>query len=256
MANDDQPADDPWLTLVEIADELRLSPATIRSWIAKGLLDATRSGRRKWLVRRSELDRMLAREGDVHRQRATRQPGEPMLRRWPVDIVSPPGSTTWTPGERVDPDDWLGVAQWEWLAAVEQSRMAPPDAWFTGRLRHIADAAVRKAGALALFDDEEPVAGMTSRPRTRRFSPTSCAPAAPDPDRAVCGPGLTVGWSGCPKQCGLGQPRDSGAHSGIWRRFCTTSLTRWTASEGLARAADGLDQLQQELQQELQQPLL
>ncbi len=157
MASDDQPADDPWLTLVEIADELRLSPATIRSWIAKGLLDATRSGRRKWLVRRSELDRMLAREGDVHRQRATRQPGEPTLRRWPVDTVSPPGSPTWTPGDRVDLEDWLGVAQWEWLAAVEQSRMAPPDAWFTGRLRHIADAAVRKAGALALFDDDEPV---------------------------------------------------------------------------------------------------
>ncbi|MGI8711645.1 MAG: helix-turn-helix domain-containing protein [Solirubrobacteraceae bacterium] len=158
MRDDDQPADDPWLTLAEIADELRLSPATIRSWVAKGLLEATRAGRRKWLVRRSDLDRMLAREDEVHRQRATLQPGELLPRRGPVDTVSPPGSPTRErDGEKIDPEDWLGVAQWEWLAAVEQSRMAPPDAWFTGRLRHIADAAVRKAGALGLFDDDEPI---------------------------------------------------------------------------------------------------
>jgi hypothetical protein len=31
MADDGQSADDPWLTLAEIAAELRLSPATIRS---------------------------------------------------------------------------------------------------------------------------------------------------------------------------------------------------------------------------------
>jgi excisionase family DNA binding protein len=143
-ADDDRAADDPWLTLAEIAAELRLSPATIRSWIAKGLLDGTRAGRRKWLVRRSDLDRMLAREEGIHRQRAALDPGELLPRREPVDAVSPPGSPTWEPdGEKVDPEDWLGIAQWEWRAAVEQSRMAPPDAWFAGRLRHIADAAVR-----------------------------------------------------------------------------------------------------------------
>jgi excisionase family DNA binding protein len=157
-ADDDRAGDDPWLTLAEIADELRLSPATIRSWVAKGLLEATRAGRRKWLVRRSDLDRMLAREEEVHRQRAALNLGELLPRREPVDTVSPPGSPTWEPdGEKVDPEDWLGIAQWEWRAAVEQSRMAPPDAWFAGRLRHIADAAVRKAGALSLFDDDEPI---------------------------------------------------------------------------------------------------
>jgi excisionase family DNA binding protein len=184
MADDDQSSDDPWLTLAEIADELRLSPATIRSWVAKGLLEATRAGRRKWLVRRSDLDRMLAREEDVHRQRAALKPGELLRRRGPVDTVSPPGSPTWTPGGAVDPEDWLGIAQWEWLAAVEQSRMAPPDAWFAGRLRHIADAAVRKAGALSLFDDEEairwdgepvadtPVLSYELRPGATRPGPT------------------------------------------------------------------------------------
>lgn len=51
--------DDPWLTVAEIADELRVNPATVRLWISKGLLPATRIGMRKLLVRRSDLDYML-----------------------------------------------------------------------------------------------------------------------------------------------------------------------------------------------------
>jgi len=43
----------------EIAEELRMSPATMRSWISSGTLRAMRPGKRKLLVRRSELDRML-----------------------------------------------------------------------------------------------------------------------------------------------------------------------------------------------------
>jgi excisionase family DNA binding protein len=54
---------DPWLTLAEIAAELRVNPATVRLWISRGQLDATRPGRRKLLVRRSEVDRMLAQPG-------------------------------------------------------------------------------------------------------------------------------------------------------------------------------------------------
>src|ERR1700744_2365133 len=50
---------DPWLTVAEIAEELRLTAGTIRTWIADGTLQAKRAGKRKWLVRRSELDRML-----------------------------------------------------------------------------------------------------------------------------------------------------------------------------------------------------
>ena len=52
--------DDPWLTLAEIADELRVNPATVRLWVRKGQLEATRAGMRKLIVRRSELERMLA----------------------------------------------------------------------------------------------------------------------------------------------------------------------------------------------------
>ena len=49
--------EDYWLTLAEIAAELRVNPATVRLWIARGRLPATRPGQRKLLVRRSDVDR-------------------------------------------------------------------------------------------------------------------------------------------------------------------------------------------------------
>ena len=55
--------EDPWLTLAEIAAELRVNPATVRLWIARGRLPATRPGQRKLLVRRSDVDRMLGHRG-------------------------------------------------------------------------------------------------------------------------------------------------------------------------------------------------
>ena len=54
------------LTLAEIAAELsRSDPSTVRLWVSQGRLGASRAGQRKWLVRRSELQRMLGREGPV-----------------------------------------------------------------------------------------------------------------------------------------------------------------------------------------------
>jgi excisionase family DNA binding protein len=50
---------DPWLTVAEIASELRVNPATVRLWVSKGALPATRAGQRKLLIRRSDFDRML-----------------------------------------------------------------------------------------------------------------------------------------------------------------------------------------------------
>ena len=35
--------EDPWLTVAEIADELRVNPATVRLWISKGMLPAMRA---------------------------------------------------------------------------------------------------------------------------------------------------------------------------------------------------------------------
>ena len=36
-----------------------VNPATVRQWVSKGQLKASRAGVRKWIVRRSDLDRML-----------------------------------------------------------------------------------------------------------------------------------------------------------------------------------------------------
>jgi len=55
--------EDYWLTIAEIAAELRVNPATVRLWIARGRLPATRPGQRKLLVRRSDVDRMLGHRG-------------------------------------------------------------------------------------------------------------------------------------------------------------------------------------------------
>ena len=146
--------DDPWLTLAEIAEELRMSPATIRSWISKGTLRAMRPGQRKLLVRRSELDRMLRGEDmdgpDV----------EPGAETWrAMDTINPPGRSPHWPAEAVEHvtrGGWLGVTETEWRDALRGSAMAPPDAGFVVRIREIAEAAARKAAALANLGDEAP----------------------------------------------------------------------------------------------------
>ena len=50
--------DDPWLTVPQVSEELKLHPATVRVWINTGRLAAVRAGR-TWRVRRSEVDRAL-----------------------------------------------------------------------------------------------------------------------------------------------------------------------------------------------------
>ncbi len=53
------PENDPWLTVKQVAEQLQMNPQTIRIWIEKGKLSAVRPGTRRWLVRQSEVDRML-----------------------------------------------------------------------------------------------------------------------------------------------------------------------------------------------------
>jgi len=75
---DPEDLDDPWLTVAEIASELRVNPATVRLWVSKGTLPATRAGQRKLLIRRSDLDAML--EAIRSQPRALgRQPRPPEL---------------------------------------------------------------------------------------------------------------------------------------------------------------------------------
>jgi excisionase family DNA binding protein len=56
---DPEELEDSWLTVAEIASELRVNPATVRLWVSKGTLPATRAGHRKLIIRRSDLDLML-----------------------------------------------------------------------------------------------------------------------------------------------------------------------------------------------------
>ena len=50
--------EDPWLTVPQVSEELKLHPATVRAWVKSGRLAAVRAGR-TWRMRRSEVDRAL-----------------------------------------------------------------------------------------------------------------------------------------------------------------------------------------------------
>jgi excisionase family DNA binding protein len=134
--------DDAWLTLAEIAEELRLSPVTVRSWVSKGKLRAKRAGQRKWLVRRSDLQEMLDGEGG-----SPPLNGRPNPLDVPDEIVTSMAETA-DADARIDREQWYGMASYDWEVALEQSRMAPPDARFPGRIRHIAQAAAARAAAV------------------------------------------------------------------------------------------------------------
>jgi excisionase family DNA binding protein len=138
------------MTVAEFAQEMRVRPVTVRSWIAKGQLKATRAGQRKWLVRRSELARMLEQDEGVE---ALVRP--PALR--PAELLEPDDRPSVMSDrmaeqaieqERERQEQDYAVAAYEWEIALEQSRMAPPDARFASRIRQIALAASRRAAAI------------------------------------------------------------------------------------------------------------
>jgi excisionase family DNA binding protein len=52
------PGEDPWLTVQQVSEELKIHPATVRAWIRQGRLQAARVGK-GFRVRRSEVDRAI-----------------------------------------------------------------------------------------------------------------------------------------------------------------------------------------------------
>jgi len=56
--------DDELLTLPEIAHTLGMNPSTVRLWVREGRLPAEKVGR-KWMVRRADLEQMLAEQPHV-----------------------------------------------------------------------------------------------------------------------------------------------------------------------------------------------
>jgi excisionase family DNA binding protein len=152
MAEDDpSEKDDPWLTPAEIATEIRVNAATIRLWISKGMLPATRVGRRKLLVRRSDVLRLLAENstaGGTNPYRRLTQPAE-----------TPSSQGGWSTSglfvrQTEDRDelhaavDALQEADMVWEAAQFASANPPPDPGFGNRVRDLARACDRQAKAL------------------------------------------------------------------------------------------------------------
>jgi excisionase family DNA binding protein len=199
--------DDPWLTIAEFAAEMRVRPVTVRSWIAKGQLRATRAGQRKWLVRRSELTRMLALDDEPF------APPPPPRR----PKVEAPDSDDYPPDEwqrmadaaamdaREQRDQDYAFAAYEWDVALEQSRMAPPDARFAHRIRHIAEAASRRAATIRdSMDDPDfawtPIPGSARMTLSYELRPGGVRPGPKDAwdrfDRVVARLGIaTAGTS-------------------------------------------------------------
>jgi excisionase family DNA binding protein len=149
--------DDPWLTVAEIADELRVNPATVRLWISKGTLQAKRAGRRKLLIRRSDLERML----ELTRSEPPARGYQPRPRdpRYPLGMGPPQSldqlSTADIHGRQVLPDEMqqiveeLQLADEVWEQAQTASENAPPDPGFPHRLRALANGCEQQARSLA-----------------------------------------------------------------------------------------------------------
>jgi len=146
--------DDPWLTVAEIADELRVNPATVRLWISKGQLPATRAGMRKLLVRRSDLDYMLGgRRGpppsDGYRPRL-RVDG----RMGPPQILQQLSSAN-IHGREASPETMQAIAgrlrraDEAWQQAQAASEYVPPAPGFADRIRALATACEQQWRSLA-----------------------------------------------------------------------------------------------------------
>jgi excisionase family DNA binding protein len=50
---------EPLLTPSQLAEEMHVTVATVRRWIASGELRALKAGPRLWTIRRSDVDRFL-----------------------------------------------------------------------------------------------------------------------------------------------------------------------------------------------------
>ncbi len=159
MLGPDEPnhVEDPWLTVAEIAEELRVNPATVRLWVSKGTLPAKRAGRRKLMIRRSDLDRMLELVRPKRPPVRPRPPrsSHPRYRDRPPALQSMSQlSTTDIHGYRANPAEvqevveQLHSADELWDSAQAASENAPPDLGFPKRIRAFADACEQEASSL------------------------------------------------------------------------------------------------------------
>jgi excisionase family DNA binding protein len=154
--------DDPWLTLAEIAEELRVNPATVRLWVSRGRLKATRAGQRKLLVRRSELERMLTPTavGDTEAVRPPVTPLRPVFSRPLMGQVARARANL-DPAVIREAIKRMQEAEAVFETAVGASDNAPPDPGFPDRIRAVAQASLERAEAL---DEASLIPGFTWTP--------------------------------------------------------------------------------------------
>ncbi len=152
---DPEDLDDPWLTVAEIADELRVNPATVRLWVSKGTLPAKRAGQRKLLIRRSDLDHLLeVTRGDPPPAGYQPRPRDAQGRMGPPQSIRQL-STADIHGHRAAPEEIqqiieeLQLADEAWEGAQAESENAPPDPGFPHRLRALAEACDQQGSSLA-----------------------------------------------------------------------------------------------------------
>lgn len=141
MTEEERDTADPWLTLAEIAEELRVNPATVRQWVSKGRLNASRAGVRKWIVRRSELERMLA---------ATSPPAE-VAERIEERAVAEESRSPRRESPTTDANSAIALYQIAgdaFEAAFAASTYAPPSAGYLARTRALADACEHLASTM------------------------------------------------------------------------------------------------------------
>lgn len=119
-------ADEPWLTVHDVAQELRVHPQTVRIWIRSGRLMAVRAGK-AYRMRRPDVERALIQ-------------GRSSVSDARLD------SRSLSEKQRVAVEH-VRLADGQWSAAIDASGNAPPDRRFAERLRAIADAAEQEAAA-------------------------------------------------------------------------------------------------------------
>ena len=166
---DEDDANDPWLTIAEIAEELHLNPATIRLWVSKELLPAKRAGMRKLLVHRADLDWLLKEREALKTRRQVdalhAHPDQPpeLSATGHVRTASAAGATA--DHERIMYAlKRLSEADTELAAARADSENAPPDPDFPRRVRELAHGFMRQSEALSSAANVE---GITWNPAPR-----------------------------------------------------------------------------------------
>jgi excisionase family DNA binding protein len=160
LTEEERDVADPWLTLAEIADELRVNPATVRQWVTKGQLKASRAGVRKWIVRRSELKRMLAATNVAPETPSAKPEAERMASAEDLDGGAQPAPPA---SDAQSAIALLQIANDGFADAVEASAFAPPAPGYVGRVRRLADSCEHMASTLL---NAAKLAGVRWSPRT------------------------------------------------------------------------------------------